>query len=472
MAASDSDVMVLHNGDLHSGTVAQETFTLETAYGVLEVPYARMAGLYFGKKKHDFDRLVTTDGERFGGRLQQKSLFVIRGVFGVSLDVATTDIDRIEFARLDIPRRGSVSLDAVSMRGGDVFRANVLTSQFMIRSVDGLHLLDRAKVNYLNLDSGENDGETIVEARVSDAEQSIQGTLMNSTLLVKTQHGQDLEIPARIIGAIALKAFAKKPAGTFLPVDLAVRPDRPSLEEFRDRFIDGTLGPRMVPIAAGSYRRGDLSGGGDGDEKPVQSVTIKQPFAIGAYPVTFEEYDRFADEYGRAKPDDQGWGRVLRPAINVSWEDAVSYAKWLSDKTGHTYRLPSDAEWEYAARAGSESSFWWGDEAGTARANCSRCGSLWESEKTSPVGRFPANPLGLYDMAGNVWEWMADCYHDSLAIFAADGSALNKEGCGKRIIRGGAWSFPPKEMRSANRWRDFPTRHSDDTGFRLVRESQ
>ncbi len=200
-------------------------------------------------------------------------------------------------------------------------------------------------------------------------------------------------------------------------------------------------------------------------------ITLSKPFAMGLYEVTFEEYDRFCSATGCDRPDDGEWGRGRHPVINVSWEEAVAYTKWLSEKTGHTYRLPTDAEWEYAAKGGTTTKFWWGDDVGVAKANCAQCGSIWDAEKTARVGKFPPNPYGLHDTAGNVFEWTADCYHSSFAEAPADGSPLEKEpGCGKRVIRGGAWSFPPKEIRSTNRWRDFPTRRSDDTGFRVVRE--
>jgi formylglycine-generating enzyme required for sulfatase activity len=192
-----------------------------------------------------------------------------------------------------------------------------------------------------------------------------------------------------------------------------------------------------------------------------------QPFAIGVHEVTFDEYDRFCADTGHRKPDDQGWGRGGQPVVNVSWEDANAYAAWLSRRTEQRYRLPSDVEWEYAARAGSVSRFWWGDDPQPYRANCADCGSLWDGEQSAPVGRFPPNPFGLHDTAGNVFEWVADCWQESfVAVSAAAGDGV----CGKRVIRGGAWSFPAREIRSANRWRDFPTRRSDDTGFRLVRE--
>ena len=191
---------------------------------------------------------------------------------------------------------------------------------------------------------------------------------------------------------------------------------------------------------------------------------------MGLYEVSFEEYDLFCAATGRTRPDDSDWGRGRRPVVNVSWKDAVAYAEWLSGRTGRRYRLPTDAEWEYAARAGSATRFWWGDELQAGRANCEGCGTPWDGEKSAPVGMFEPNSFGLHDTAGNVFEWVADCWLGSFADAPEDGSAVEKPDCVSRVIRGGAWSFPVHEIRSANRWRDFSTRRSDDTGFRLVRE--
>ncbi|MCP3897296.1 SUMF1/EgtB/PvdO family nonheme iron enzyme, partial [Moraxella sp.] len=179
----------------------------------------------------------------------------------------------------------------------------------------------------------------------------------------------------------------------------------------RDRLKDGRLGPEMVRIPAGRFRMGDIQGGGDGDEKPVHRVSVSE-FAMGRYEVTFAEYDKFAQATGRKKPDDEGWGRGNRPVINVSWDDAVAYAKWLSQQTGKQYRLPTEAEWEYAARAGTETQYWWGNEIGQNRAVCDACGSRWDNKQTAPVGSFAANPFSLYDTVGNVWEWTCSEYED------------------------------------------------------------
>jgi formylglycine-generating enzyme required for sulfatase activity len=174
---------------------------------------------------------------------------------------------------------------------------------------------------------------------------------------------------------------------------------------FRDTLRDGSPGPEMVSIPRGEFRMGDIQGSGDADERPVHSVRIPRPFAMGRYEVTFYEYDVFARLMmtnrgwlarlmGRGLPGDEGWGRGRRPVINISWEDARAYAQWLSEQTGKRYRLPTEAEWEYAARAGTETAYWWGDEVGKNRANCAGCGSQWDDKQTAPVGSFASNPWG------------------------------------------------------------------------------
>jgi len=149
------------------------------------------------------------------------------------------------------------------------------------------------------------------------------------------------------------------------------QPKPASKKVFQDRLRDGGLGPKMVIIPAGSFRMGDIQGGGDSDEQPVHRVSIGK-FAMGMYEVTFAEYDKFADATGRKKPNDKGWGRGNSPVINVSWNDATAYAKWLSNQTGKNYRIPTEAEWEYAARAGTETKYWWGNEIDKSKANYNR----------------------------------------------------------------------------------------------------
>ena len=209
-------------------------------------------------------------------------------------------------------------------------------------------------------------------------------------------------------------------------------------EVFQDKFLDGSAeGPVMRVIPGGSFEMGSAAGEEFKDERPRHSVSIES-FAVGQYEVTFDEYDVFARATNRSLPNDRGWGRGSRPVTSVSWEDAKAYAKWLSEKTGKAYRLPSESEWEYVSRAGTDTQYWWGEEIGEGKANCDGCGSEWDNKSTSPVGRFSANGFGLYDTLGNVWEWVEDCWHGNYEGAPVDGSAWlasNDGHCDQRVLR-------------------------------------
>ena len=247
--------------------------------------------------------------------------------------------------------------------------------------------------------------------------------------------------------------------------------DPPSAREPGAVFRDCPTCPEMVVVPAGRFRMGCVSGRDcEDDERPVHEVEIAS-YALGVYEVRFEEYDRFATATGRARPDDRGWGRGGRPAINVSWQDATSYAAWLSEETGEEYRLPSESEWEYAARAGSTTRYHWGDDVGRNQANCAGCGGRWDDEnRTAPAGSFAANGWGLHDMHGNVWEWVQDCWHEDYARSPRGGTAWTSGGdCRRRVLRGGSWNSPPRLLRSANRsWNAAENRTAND-GFRVAR---
>ena len=239
-----------------------------------------------------------------------------------------------------------------------------------------------------------------------------------------------------------------------------------SVEVFRDRLRSGGEGPAMVVLPTGRFRMGSPAGeaGRFSDEGPVHTVTISRRIAMGQYPVTFEDYDRYAENWGflkalfGKKPNDMGWGRGRRPVINVNWNDAKAYAAWLSEQTGKRYRLPSESEWEYAARAGTETAYSWGDEIGVNRANGLNSHSEWSGKKMSPVGSFERNAFGLYDMHGNVFEWVEDCWHDNYEGAPSDGSAWTSGG------------DIPRSLRSAYRFRLAPSVRSYFFGFRLVQD--
>ena len=244
-----------------------------------------------------------------------------------------------------------------------------------------------------------------------------------------------------------------------------------SVEVFRDRLRGGGEGPAMVVLPTGRFRMGDLYGDGYNDERPVHTVTISRRIAMGQYPITFEDYDRFVAATGAEKPGDRGWGRGRRPVINVNWHDAKAYASWLSEQTGKRYRLPSESEWEYGARAGTETAYNWGNEIGVNRANCEGSGSEWSGKQTSPVGSFTANAFGLFDMHGNVWEWVEDCWHDNYEGAPSYGRAWTSGGdSSRRVVRGGSWYSSPRILRSAFRYRSAPSYRGSSLGFRLVQD--
>ena len=248
-------------------------------------------------------------------------------------------------------------------------------------------------------------------------------------------------------------------------------PGRPGPRAPGTVFRDCATCPELVVVPAGRFLMGCVFGRNCRDnEQPVHEVEVPS-FALSVYEVTFEEYERFARATGRARPNDSGWGRGGRPVINVSWEGATAYAAWLSAETGEAYRLPSGSEWEYAARAGSTTRYSWGNDIGRNRANCTGCGGRWDdANRTAPAGSFAANGWGLHDMHGNVWEWVADCWHENYARAPRDGSAWTSGGnCSRRVLRGGSWIYDPVDLRSANRFSRDAGAGRGDGGFRVSR---
>jgi formylglycine-generating enzyme required for sulfatase activity len=201
-------------------------------------------------------------------------------------------------------------------------------------------------------------------------------------------------------------------------------------------------------------------------------VRIAKPFAVGKYVVTFDEWDACVSGGGcKGNPSlgDEGWGKGRRPVINVKWDDAQEYVKWLSEKTRKKYRLLSEAEWEYAARAGTRTRYFWGDSPGRNNANCNGCGSEWDA-KTAEVGQFRPNAFGLYDMAGNVWQRTEDCWDGNYNSAPDDGPALTTGNCSQRVLRGGSWVVSPRDLRAAARdWGYWGIFRFGNIGFRVAR---
>ena len=268
------------------------------------------------------------------------------------------------------------------------------------------------------------------------------------------------------------RTAAVVPTPPTTPPSKAVRPTArvyPKAYRPGETFKDCDVCPEMVVVPAGRFTMG--TNDGLSDEWPAHLVTFDRPFAVGKFEVTFREWDACVAGGGceGSRASDQSWGRASRPVINVSWDDGKKYVVWLRRVSGAAYRLPSEAEWEYAARAGATTAYYWGSSVGSGNANCDGCGSRWDDKKTAPVGSFRANDFGLHDMLGNVWEWVEDCWNDSFAGAPGDGSAWTTGDCDRRALRGGSWYEEPRDILLTHRdghWRDD---RDGNGGFRVAR---
>lgn len=245
-----------------------------------------------------------------------------------------------------------------------------------------------------------------------------------------------------------------------------------------DRFRDCPQCPEMIVLPGGTFLMGSPEDeyGRQENEGPRREVSVPM-FAVGRSEVSFDDWQACVDAGGCAfVPGDEGWGRGALPVINVSLEDAQAYARWLSETSGEWYRLPSEAEWEYAARAGTETSFPSGDCLASGQANFDArrsfgaCPTADAVGRTAPVASYPPNAFGLHDLHGNVREWVSDCWNPDYQGAPVDGSPWMTGDCGRAVLRGGAWSDPAILLRSASRTRPSGAFHNDRTGFRVVRE--
>ncbi len=255
----------------------------------------------------------------------------------------------------------------------------------------------------------------------------------------------------------------------------------PPLTVFHDATACGAPTPALIAAPLGRFQMGAKKRDrwAHDNERPRHRVTFRRPFAVGRFAVTFDEYDAFVAATGAERPDDHGWGRGRRPVINVSWEDAQRYCAWLSEVVGARYRLPSEAEWEYLCRAGGDGRFSTGDMITTAQANfngqdpwISGCGATF-LERTTPVGAYPPNAWGFYDMHGNVAEWVEDCWIEGYAGAPTNG-APRRLGADARaisaVVRGGGWSARPRFLRSTDRWHYGRDVRFEFIGFRVARD--
>jgi formylglycine-generating enzyme required for sulfatase activity len=256
-----------------------------------------------------------------------------------------------------------------------------------------------------------------------------------------------------------------------------VRPKVLTLQDERLLKPSGTLRecakdcPEMIVIPPGTFLMGSLAAehGHEDKEAPQRTIEIARPFAVSKFDVTFQDWDACVGVRACPTLSDSKFGRGMRPAINVTWDEAQVYVAWLRKMTGRPYRLLSEAEWEYAARAGTATAYPWGDEIGSGNANCNGCDGRWGGKSTSPVGSFRPNAFGLFDMHGNVFQYVEDCFQDNLSKVPTDGSALLSGDCSLRVVRGGSWIDGPSSSRSARRDWFYRFDRVSDIGFRIAR---
>ena len=320
------------------------------------------------------------------------------------------------------------------------------------------------------------------------AEAAILTMINTSATDFGTTPDQVVELAEAAVGDNVIVAMvnAAKGAGTDL---LSTRLYAPG-STFRDTLPSGGASPEMVVVPAGRFWMGCVSGKDCYDHgKPVREVVIAKPFSLSVHEVTFDDYDRFVPAM---RTDDRGWGRGRRPVINVSWNDARDYVDWLATETGKDYRLPTEAEWEYAARAGTTRKWHFGNDdaelcayanhldlSSDAIAEDLRRTVLYQGrnlrcsdgfgDRTAPVGSFAPNPWGLRDMHGNVFEWVEDCWNDSYTGAPRDGRVWLQGDCQQRVVRGGGWTSIDGNVSASFRMGSNQNLRRHELGFRVAR---
>lgn len=306
------------------------------------------------------------------------------------------------------------------------------------------------------------------ETPVAEVEETLEETSADTETVVEEETAEDL---AEETVAEEVDEKAKDPdvvAKETKVEEKAAKPAASVGKTIQDDLKSGGKGPVMVVVPAGEFDMGSTSSK-NSDERPRHKVSIEQ-FAVSQHEVTFAEYDLFAKAEGRKIPDSLYLDRATHPVIFVSWDDAYYYTKWLSKETGQKYRLASEAEWEYMASTGKKSTFWWGYDEEPNRAHCFGCGTNLDPRKPTKIGSFEANAFGIYDTAGNVSEWVHDCWHDNYKGAPTTGEVWEGGDCSFRSVRGGAYSTPPQSLRNAKRDKFKSDKAYDHLGIRVVRE--
>ncbi|HMC47684.1 MAG TPA: SUMF1/EgtB/PvdO family nonheme iron enzyme [Caballeronia sp.] len=310
---------------------------------------------------------------------------------------------------------------------------------------------------------------TLAHARIDRLRASAAAPKAQSQAQAQADHAHAATSPASAPLAPSAPAPAEKSVAISAPPPTpAPKPAIKTAVSTAGEIRDCATCPALVALPGGTFEMGSNSD--DPAERPVHRVSVGQPFAIGKYEVTVEQWNACADASGCPRIDIEGSPSKSTPVHNLSWDDAQVYVKWLSKTTGKTYRLPTEAEWEYAARGGTTTTYWWGNEMRKGYADCKDCGEPWRKDGPVNVGSFTPNPFGLFDMNGSVWEWVGDCWHSSYKGAPADGRVWDEAGCPMRVIRGGSWPDGGAYMQSSTRFKYSASVRQSQNGMRVARD--
>jgi len=454
----------MRNGDVIECEINMENISFITDYGELKIPVSFVREIVFPAPGNRVTTLNTVfPNETFGGFLLDEYISV--SLLGNPMRLHKDAIS--EITAYNNSQIISKEVVQANLKTGDQFYGEMLSTGVKIQTSYGEFNISTKDIEGMEF---EGEGNVLTKIRLKNSSE-MRGTIKDDFIVFKLLSGSELSVSP---GKIRSILFLKRTKSGVVEV-----PQSNNLKSAGN----------MVFVERGSFIMGDTWGDGDSNEKPTHKVTFAYDFYIGKYETTFDEYDAFCEAIGKSKPSDIGWGRGSRPVINVSWNDAIAYCNWLSDKeklpkaydsNGNLldkngsittdpskvvgYRLPTEAEWEYAARGGKYNSPY--KYSGSDNASDVAWYSSNSRGKTQEVGNKAPNELGIYDMSGNVWEWCSDMFRDYSN--SAQTNPYNNSGSG-RVNRGGSWNYNATNARVANRNDYSPTSAYNNLGFRIAR---
>lgn len=465
---ADVDILLLRNGDKLTGTVMNEKFSIRTSYAHIEIATNYIAGINLEGGTNNIESVISVNNNRFSGFIDNPFV-VFKLDNGPQLEIRREKIQKVVFRVRQNETAGMKWRQFMQLKNGDYFHGMIMNKDILISTTYA-----KIPLNFSNIESiafiEDDNILTIVKMNNGD---TVQGILETEDIVIELDVATSIKVYQDRIEKIQ-----------FNKDDILENHTSIGKKIQNANFGD------MIFVEKGTFIMGDTWGGGNDDEKPTHKVTLSYNFYIGKHEVTFEEYDEFCEETHRSKPDDVNWGRGKYPVINVSWNDAIAYCNWLSeknklpvaydnsgnflDKNGNItidplkvvgYRLPTEAEWEYAARGGNKSEgykYSGSDSPDQVAWYDSNFGDM-----TNEVMTKQPNELGIYDMSGNVCEWCSDWYGSYSSLSQTNSYHASRETY--RVKRGGSWLFGATYVRVASRSGYRPHFADFCLGFRLCR---